>query len=422
MKKEYRKISEIRKDMADEKKNFDSLRSAGEKEMDVEALDASRKKLKTLQTELKDAELAESVEKSQANDKLTKSEIAEAKRFSITKFIREEADPNAKLTGVEKKMADIAAAEAKAAGFNLKGAGIPSRVLKYNRAAQQTVGDAAAGGNLVQEEPLEYVEALRKKLVLTSLGAKFLTGLVGNLPIVKGGSFLAEWGEEGDEVTTGKLTTNKHLMKPRRLSVSAAFSVDLVNQASVDVDAMVMGELVAAHAIGLESAAVDGDGVKAPLGLLNNSKVGIVVGGVNGSAPSFKSMVDMETVIAAKDADLGNLAYLVNAKGRGALKTTPKFEGGERGIMESNEVNGYKVFASNILPDDLSKGSSTGLSAAAFGNWSDMIIGQWGGIDIIVDPYSRKKFAEIEVVLHSYHDIALRNDDSFSVCKDIITE
>jgi len=409
-----RKISEIQRDLATELKNFKKEGQGSEKR------EASKVKLKALQKELEDAQLAESIEKAQAGKKISEENKKKAKRFSFTKFVREAATGD--LTGVEKEMSELAVEEAKVKGIKLKGVGIPAVVLQYNRAAQQIVGDPASGGNLVQEEPMVYVEALKKKLVLKSLGAKFLTGLVGNVPIVKGGSFTAAWYEEGETATTGKVNTDKHLMKPKRLSVCGSYSVDLLNQSSPEVDALVVDELVSAHAIGIETAAIDGDGVKEPMGVLNNPEVGVVVGGVDGAAPSHKNMVKMETEVAAKDADVEKMAYLVNAKGRGALKTTTKTANGEKFIMEGNEVNGYKVAASNVVPSDISKGTGTNLSAAVFGNWGDMIIGQWGGLDLVVDPYAKKKEAEIEVVLHAYHDVALRNDESFSVIKDMITD
>ncbi len=414
-----RKISEIKRDLAGATQRFKELQSG--QDVKPEELEEARGKIASFMRELSDAQLVEEADRQRAEQNVGENERNELQRFSFTKFIREAAGGG--LTGFEAEMSQEAVREVSEIGKSLNGLGIPYKVLAFSRAAAgQSAGVANDGGNLVQEEPLVYIDALRNKLVLVGLGAKYLTGLKGSLPLVKGSQFNASWHGETDEVSTGKQSFPKVNLDPKRLSVAGAYSIQLLNQSSPGVERLVIDELLKAHSYGLEHAVINGDGEKEPLGILNNGNVGIVVGGENGLAPAWKHMVDLETAVAAGNADIGNLAYLTNAKVRGQLKQIERASGTAKYLMENGEVNGYKTAVSNVVPSNISKGTGTNLSAMIYGNWADVIIGHWGGLDIVVDPYSRKKSAEIEVVLHAFHNTAIRNDESFSVFKDIITQ
>ena len=206
------------------------------------------------------------------------------------------------------------------------------------------------------------------------------------------------------------------------MSIQGVYSNQLLTQASLDVEALVMRELVEAHAESLNAAAINGSGTGAePLGLLNMEGIGSVVGGENGKAIDWNTIVALETAVAIKNADLGSLAYLTNTKVRGAMKTTEKSTGTARFLMEGTAVNGYKTVISNLVPYNLSKGTaSKTLSAMIFGNFADLMIGWWGGLDVKADPYTMLDTDEVRVVARAFHDVAARRKESFAVIKDII--
>ena len=131
----------------------------------------------------------------------------------------------------------------------------------------------------------------------------------------------------------------------------------------------------------------------------------------------------LETEIALLSADQGRMAYLSNPKIRGLLKTTLKANGVPGYIWENNEVNGYPVYTSNLVPSNLTKGtSSEKCSVILFGDWSKLWIMSWGGLDITVDPYTMKKEGAYEVTLNAYHDIFVRRKEAFALIKDALTE
>ena len=332
-----------------------------------------------------------------------------------------------KLDGIEREMHEEAQREAKETGNILRGIGVPylllSKRLMSRSLTGQNVTTAADGGYLVQEEPLLYYQALRNKILLPGLGAKFLTGLVGNLPLIEGGSFTASWLAEDGEDTATKAAFDELLMTPKRLQATGALSLQLLKQTSLDVERMIEDDLIAAHAQGIQTAAINGSGnAPEPRGILNKVGIGSVAIGDNGGAMTFAHVVNLETEVAIDNADGNSMAYLTNAKVRGLLKQTEKTNANALYIWDKNELNGYPGYVTNAVPSTLSKGNQSSLlSAMIFGDWSKLHIGQWGNIDMIVDPYSLKKKAEVEVTVISYGDIGIVQPEAFAACKDIKT-
>jgi HK97 family phage major capsid protein len=362
-----------------------------------------------------------------AGNGISVKDQADLQRFSFRKVILAGLG-HAKLEGIELEMHQEAIREAQGENRIVRGIGIPYLLLSkraMKRASTgQNVTTAADGGYLVQEEPLLYYQALRDKLLLPGMGAKFLTGLVGDLPLIEGGSFTASWLEEDGTDTAAKATFDEFLMQPKRLSATGALSLQLLRQTSVDVERMIEEDLIAAHALGLQEAAINGSGTAPePRGILNKVGIGSVVGGSNGASPTFKHMVDLETAVAIDNADGSAMAYLTNAKVRGILKQTEKTSANALYIWDKNEVNGYPAFVTNAVPSNLTKGNQSELcSAVIFGDFSKLHIGQWGNLDIIVDPYSLKKKAEVEVTVISYGDIGIIQPEAFAAMKDAKTE
>ena len=165
------------------------------------------------------------------------------------------------------------------------------------------------------------------------------------------------------------------------------------------------------------------------MGVLNAVGVGSVALGANGAAPTYDMAVDLESAVANANADAGTLGYVTNSRVRGKLRKTQEFastngkpvwtSGRERGI---GEVLGYDALVTNTMPNTLTKGTSSGVcSAIAFGNWADMIIGMWGGLDIMLDPYANATSGGKRVIALQDVDFNVRNVASFAVMKDALT-
>nr|WP_321523325.1 phage major capsid protein [uncultured Macellibacteroides sp.] len=411
-----RKRKDVQRELDQKLQEMRSFKDQKDKDAEFRASVSS---VETLTEELNQINIEDAAARAMAASQISSDVKEKARQFSFAKFFRELGTQEG-LTGVEAEMAALAREEASRSGITLKGVGIPAAVLSANRVfAGMTAGTPADGGYTIATA-LQYQEALRNKLVLVGAGARMITGLVGNISVTEGDAITVSW--EGENTTTDdkKKTFTQRSLSPKRCSVNVPISKQLINQSSWDVEKMIMDDILNAHAEALEIAAINGSGVGQPKGVLNTDGIGSVTIGENGGAATFKSMVDLETATSIRNADLGSLAYVTNSKVRGALKTTLKSNGVSGYIWEKDEVNGYKAVASNIVPANITKGTGSNLSAAIFGNFNDLLICQWGGLDIISDPFTLKKDGAIEITLNAYHDVFVRRTASFAAIKDIV--
>lgn len=292
---------------------------------------------------------------------------------------------------------------------------------------------AAAGGAVVDTTLMPLIEILRNKMMTRALGARVLSGLTGNLSFPKQiASAVLSWVAEnsGTDVSESDLSAflGSVTMGPKSAQATTAVSRQLLAQGSEDVEMLIRDDLAAINALGLDLAAINGSGASnQPRGILNTSGIGDVAGGTNGLAPGWGHIVNLETEVAIDNADLGSLAYLTNAKVRGKLKQTEKASGTgqfiwEKGANGFGELNGYRAAATQQVPGNLTKGTASGIcSAIIFGNWNDLMIGEWGVIEIIADPFTLKKQGMIELTSFMMADVAVRRAESFAAMKDALT-
>lgn len=408
-----RKINDIRQDLNAAIAEYEAAATA-------EARDAAMAKVRAFAKELKEANEVESARQMAAEDAMRNAVKKAGRRLSFAKFLRESLA--GQLTGLEAEVAEAGREEYRALGIQPRGFVIPSA---YLRATGQNAGTAADGGNLKVEGALRYFDALQERLVLTKLGATMLTGLVGNVPMVSDQAVIASWVAEGAAGETKKTSFTKQVMTPHRNSVTMAVTKELLAQTSVDVEQKIMNLILNAHANLLEKAAIAGSGESnEPTGILKTTGIGDVAIGTNGGPITWKKVVELETVVNSKNAGgRGNMAYLTNAKVVGALKSTEKATNTGRFIvsdMTPNTINGYTYDWTNVVPDNLTKGTAASkCSALIFGNFNDLYIGQWGGIDIIADPYTKKKEGEIEFTITALNDVKVARPESFAAIQDI---
>lgn len=408
-----RKIAEIKNDL---KVKSDELKALDSKSEQATALVAE---VKSLMDELEQAQVLERAAQLAADNQMQAMQHSAGRRFSVAKFIREISEGHAP-TGLEGEVAEMGAKEYERLGLTRNGYVLPSAALRASTG--NNASTATEGKELVETMPTRFVDALKERLVIAQLGATVLGDLVGEVPVVSSGSITASWGAEGDEASYSKVAFGKATMKPHRNFVAGAFSKDLLRQTSADVDAIIMGKLLDAQAELIDKAAINGTGAdNQPTGLLTHANVATVAGGTNGAAISWANVVALETSINANNANRGKLAYLTNAKVWGALKTTEKAQGTARFLLEGSELNGYKAEYTNLVPSNLTKGTATSkCSAMIFGNFQDLYVGQWGGLDITVDNVTLARKAEVGIIINAWNDVLVAEPKSFAKIVDIL--
>lgn len=375
-----------------------------------------------LTRELGDAQIEEAARKALANQRvLSPKEKEEVRQFSISKFLREAQHDN--LTGVEAEMAKEGEAEFKRSGINpaANSVYIPSFAL---RSYDDTNATESGYGNAFKEEKFfSYEGKLRGEMLAARLGVNFIDNLAGNLNIVTGGADAA-WVAEDVAATKAKPAYAKMTLSPKRLQVLQGVTYDLIHQNSASVDALIMADMVKAHAAALDAAIFAGSGSSGqPTGVLGRAGNTVSIGDTGG-AITYAKLVEMEQMVGEDNGLLdGTLAYVSNAKVMGKLKTIPQVQGYPWYLLNEGKVNGYPFFMSNALPSNLTKGDTSGAcSAAIFGPFSQVICGTWGGgLQFIIDPYTAKASGVLEVTAIAYHDVAVRHADAFAKIVDITT-
>lgn len=350
----------------------------------------------------------------------------ETRKFSLVRALNALANPEdsdaRKAAGFE---FEASRAAAQKVGKQARGFMVPMDVM---RASDMVVGTPAKGGNLVATELLtgSFIDILRNAMVLDRLGVVMLSGLVGDIAVPKQtGANTTYWLAEDGKPSSGGITIGQVPLSPKTVGAKTSLSRRLLLQSSMDVELMARRDMAIAIGLAIQQAAINGLGSNnQPKGILGGHiATPTVVGGVDGAAPTWEHIVALETAVSVANADVGTLGYLTNAKVRGKLKTTSKVSGQNGFIWENGDtpLNGYQVAVTNAVPSNLVKGAADACSAAIYGNWADMVIGMWGALDIMVNPYAESDSGAVVINALQDVDIAVRNTESFATFADILT-
>lgn len=406
--------------------------------------DEQRSKAISLKAEIQnldtDIELAEQAEAEQARQAMNQVRSKPAQkspeqkaigRYSLMRAISLAA-AGKQLDGIEAEMSQEAEREFRASGITPTGnLFIPSMLTRKGMERRDmTAGTTTAGGFTIPTELGELIPFLDPRLAVLEAGATLLTGLMGNIDFPRNdAAATAVWEGENDPNAETSPTFDRIQMSPNRLGAFTDISKQLMVQSSIDVENFVRGRLNEAINRALDSALINGDGsTQLITGILNTSGIGSVACGTDGGPLTWGKIVDLETEVAVDNADFGSLAYLTTPGVRGYLKKTEKASGTAQFVWMDgaapasgprvDALNGYRAFVSTQVPSNLTKGSGTGLHAVLFGNFNELIVGQWAGLDVVVDPYTSSKNALVTIVVNSWWDAALRHAASFAAIKD----
>ena len=347
----------------------------------------------------------------------------EVRQYSFLRLFRALANPQD--VGLQRAAAfefECATAAAQRAGRTPKGVLIPSDVLV--RAINTGTGGAAAGdtgGYLVATNLLSqsFVELLRNRTTALRLGTA-MGGLVGNIDIpTQAGGATGYWIGEDDEATLSAIEFDQIGLRPKTVAGMTEITRRMLMQSSLDVEALARRDLATALALAIDNAAYYGSGSDhQPLGITRVDGINVVDFGTDGGGagtgqmPSYADFVAMETEISADNADVDNMAYVFNARMRGHCKTTPKFSAGtDQGVIweSGGTVNGYGAEITNQIAN----------GDAVFGNFADLIIGMWGGLDVTVDPFTHSARGRIRIVMMQDVDMMARRVQSFCLGRDL---
>lgn len=328
----------------------------------------------------------------QINDiKKETKEVRKMGKFSLLKAINDIAN-NRQLDERALEVVNQGITEMRKAGQNYSG----QIQLPLEERATIQASVEGQGAETVAEDLLNILEPLRAKLVLAQAGASYMTGLVGNISIPAYSGSQVTWEGEVADAKDGAGTFTEVKLEPHRLTAYIDLSKQFLIQDSVSAEEMLKRDIVNAIANKLEATILGSETiVNAPEGLLN----GVVA---DSEAITYEDIVAMETELEEANVR-GDIKFVVSPSAKAKLKTTKLDAGSGKFAMEGNEVNGYPVLCTSAVAG----------KGVIYGNFNDLVIGQWGGIDLTVDPYTQAANGKVRLVINAYFDAKPRRAESF---------
>ena len=347
---------------------------------------------------------------------------SEQREYSLIRAIKAASSGDWREAGYEREISDEIAHRS---GKEARGFYVPANINWGQR--DQTKSPTSAGGFLVGTDHLadQFIEALYGRLTVASLGARIMQGLKGDVAIPKlsasvtNSAFVAE----GAAPSEGAATFAQVTMSPKTLAAYVDVSRRLMQQSDPSVEQVLRNDIINTFARRIDDAAIEGGATNGPSGIIANAGTNVVSMGANGAAITYAKVVEMMKAVEEDNAIINSTAFLTNPKVIAALRTTARQANGVEGnfIMDVNQsILGTNVASSTVVPSDLAKGTGTNLSAMVYGDFSQIMIGFWSGVDVVVDQSSLSTSGGTRLAFFQDLDVALRYPESFSVIKDII--
>lgn len=365
--------------------------------------------------------------------------VSDLRKYSILRAINRKID-NKEVDGFE---GEVSQELSRRSGKAAQGFYFPSEIPTGMDFERRTVLDTTqgTGGIATILDPSNWIDKLRARVVVASMGARFLTGLTGYLNLPKTTTTAtAYWAADGVAPTASYEIVGTVPFSPNTMGGYVDYTRRFLLQNSTSAEAFVRGDLQKIISVEMDRVALNGSGSSnQPTGVLQQASLPITGLGTNGLALSttnaWATVVGMEGTVAFANADGASCGYVTNSKVRSQLKQSLKSSvagatyvwendsqspaSNGQGGLQQGQVNGYRAMSSQNMPFNLTKASGTGLSAMIFADWSQLIVAQWGQVDILVDPYSQSSTGNTRIVGLVDMDVQVRHIEAFVAVVDI---
>lgn len=323
---------------------------------------------------------------------------SEHREYSLVRALNAQLSGDWSEAGFEREMSQ----ELVRQGGSVVGGGliVPVSVLTGARA------DTAGGAGLIGTQHManQFIDVLRANTLLGKLGARFLPGLNGNVSMPKKtASAEFGWMAEKEDANESDVTVGNVTLSGKHVGGVVPMTFELMRQSSPAIEQIVREDMLMGMALAIDYAGFNGTGASnQPLGILNTAGVQTVdIADTTNLIPTWEEIVKMEGALDDVNALMGNLSYAFRPTVYSALKTTKKDAGSGRFVVESKECNGYAAHSSTQMP----------VGGSLFGNFSDVMVGTWGMVELI--PTRNSKTGGLDIGCHQMADIAVRNPQSF---------
>ena len=340
-------------------------------------------------------EVQEETEPKENRNNINNTKNIHMSNFSLIKAINDVVN-NRNINEDALNVIEMGATEMRKSGLSYSGQ-IQLPVEERGDAVAATV--ATDGKEIVATDKLNILSPLKGKSILAEAGATFLTGLVGNISIPNYTGSTCGWKGELEAADNGKGTFGSVELSPKRLTAYIDISKQFLTQDSVGAEEMLRADIVNSLVAKLEQTIFGdaaGDTTK-PAGIFNSAEV---------VAPSYQGVCEAEAAVTDYS---GEKRFVMSPTAKSAFKqaTISGTKSDLRLLLEDGEVDGYPV----------SDSSNVVAGGYAFGDFSELVVAQWGGIDIVVDPYTLATKNAIRLVINAYFDAKVRRNGAIKAYK-----
>jgi HK97 family phage major capsid protein len=317
---------------------------------------------------------------------------------------------------------------ARRSGRSFSGIAVPLSVLE-KRVLTTANPAAGPGSNMISTDHLggQFIDLLRANSVVYGMGARLLTGLTGNaaIPRLKAGSTFG-WVAENAALTAADPQIDQVTLAPKHGGSLVEYSRNMLLQSSPDIESMLRMDFAANIAAGIDQAAIQGGAANGPVGILATSGIGDVALGANGGAPTWSAVLGLIEAVQGANGPTSKAGFITTAKAARKMRSTVRVASTDsRMIMEeAASLAGFPLAVSTNVPSNLVKGTSGATcSALIFGDLSELLIGLWSELDILVNPFESTAYSKGNVQIRAMAslDIKLRHVASFAAIKDMLT-
>lgn len=296
---------------------------------------------------------------------------------------------------------------------------VPSEVLHRplgpdaaTRAMATTPG--GKGGYIVDVVNMGFLDILRNRSVAMNMGARVLSGLVGQVSIPRQtGKPSVTWqAGEGTSITAADQTLGQLSMNPKTAIAITDVSEQLLRQSNPSAEAFVMADLAKVIAIdGVDAATINGTGGAQPLGIKNTTGV---TTGQDAASVTYAKVLAFVSTAAASNAILGNPGFVTNAAGAVALMKAQRFTSTDTPLWEGNVLDGTCVGFRAMSSEQLAA------SNLIFGSWGELVIGEWGVLELSTDT-GGTRFNQAQVGIRAMWmvDVLVRYPQAFVVSTNL---
>jgi len=331
-------------------------------------------------------------------------------QFSLSRAVLTAANGRA-LEGIEAEWAQEAQREMRAQGLQAVGqVAIPTKAL-YRGAADNftaTIGNGDGEG-FVPINVGGAIGSLIAPAVIERLGTTVINGATGNLKFPRVSVAPAGTAEgEVDANAASGMEMDELTLSPQRVSAKTTYSKQLLLQGGAAVDLVIAQELNAAMNKFIDTKAFDTlDGAT-----MND----LTTAGAGNTVMNAALAVAMEAAVLADGADLANCYYVMSPYAYQLAKNAAQVSSVSALYdLATNTFNGYRAIATPYLTD-----ISGTVGQMLFGNFQQgAILAYFGGIDLLVDPYSAAGNAQIVLHVNRFFDFDLRQANALAKCNDV---